>query len=379
MAYAKQPVLFDQAFTGVKLLDIDTAEVFGFDTDWMRVAMSSMLFASPDLIIGQQNDSDGDQAAICITNTDVPQYQGQRHATEWFDAYVRDELSANVLTSGIEVVELDSSMFGAAFVEAIEAKERVGMDTAVLFRIQHILDMILSTGKIITAEEGRIIKEVYASLVQDGSVRAIKHGQSSGEIGLDDISWRRFVDGAEGHIATMICAKAEQNGDTLSLAAATKFVISGNRIISGSNKEDWGSTALVKTTMRGEECSGLYATKGVNTGNSMTHFALFNSAYWGNMEAKSQESAMLGACKDLKSLGNVIERFSRIGTGQHFIEVYNADRFKTINMIVSEVAIKNAPEEVCVAHEDIVLVSELGKEVAVAPQVVEAYDYGYEL
>ena len=48
-------------------------------------------------------------------------------------------------------------------------------------------------------------------------------------------------------------------------------------------------------------------------------------------------------------------------------------------MIVSEVAIKNAPEEVCVAHEDIVLVSELGKEVAVAPQVAEAYDYGYEL
>ncbi len=102
---------------------------------------------------------------------------------------------------------------------------------------------------------------------------------------MDDISWRGFVDGAEGHIATMICAKAEQNGDTLSLAAATKFVIAGNGIIKGSNKEDWGSTALIKTTMRGEECSGLYATKGINTGNSMTHFALFNSAYWGNMEA----------------------------------------------------------------------------------------------
>ena len=379
VAYAKQPVLFDQAFTGVKLLDVDTVEVFGFDTDWLRVAMSAMIFASPDLIIGQQNDCDGDQAALCITNSAVPQYQGQRHATAWFDEYVRDELSANVLTSGIEVVELDSSMFGASFVEAIEAKERVGMDTAVLFRIQHILDMILSTGKIITAEEGRIIKEVYASLVQDGSVRAIKHGQSSSEIGLDDISWRRFVDGAEGHIATMICAKAEQNGDNLSLAAATKFVVSGNRIIKGSNKEDWGSTALVKTTMRGEDFSGLYATKGINTGNSMTHFALFTSAYWGSMEAKSQESAMLGACKDMKSLGNVIERFSRIGTGQHFILQYNAERFKTINMIVSEVAIRNAPEEVCVAHEDIVLVSELGKEVAVAPQVVEAYDYGYEL
>ena len=88
---------------------------------------------------------------------------------------------------------------------------------------------------------------------------------------------------------------------------------------------------------------------------------------------------MLGACKDLKALESVMESFGRIGMGQHLIKVYNADRFKTINMIVSEVAIKNAPEEVCVAHEDIVLVSELGKEVAVAPQVAEAYDYGYEL
>ncbi len=75
----------------------------------------------------------------------------------------------------------------------------------------------------------------------------------------------------------------------------------------------------------------------------------------------------------------VIEPLSHTGRPSISSEVYNADRFKTINMIVSEVAIKNAPEEVCVAHEDIVLVSELGKEVAVAPQVVEAYDYGYEL
>ena len=273
-AYGKQPVLFDQAVCGVRLVDSGIAKDLIADPVF-REAIAPVGFYSADLIIGQRNDSDGDLAFIADTGSvALPQYEGQRFCKQWFADYTADEIKSTVWDSCVYTKVLSDEDIAAGYAKAISSKEKIGMYTASLFKVQAVMDLMLNNMSIKLADLAAI-KEVYASFIQDAAISAIKHDSTGAEFSFEDIDPMAFWKTGSAAIYNIMDI-GKLYGQHLDFLAVKKFYDCAILMINKSNRAAWSGSTIKPDV-------GQAIMNGGIAGNEFTLFQFVTGAYWNNM------------------------------------------------------------------------------------------------
>ena len=323
-AYGKQPVLFDQAVCGVTLVDSGITKDLIADPVF-REAISPVGFYSADLIIGQRNDSDGDLAFIADTGSvALPQYEGQRFCKQWFADYTAEELKSTVWDSCVNVRTLSDEDIAYGYAKAISSKEKIGMYTASLFKVQAVMDLMLSNMSIELADLAAI-KEVYASFIQDAAISAIKHDSTGVEFFFEDIDPMAFWKTGEVAINNII-AIGKLYGQELSLEAVKKFYDCAVLLINKSKRSAWSGSSINPDV-------GQAIMNGGIAGNEFTMFQFVTGAYYSNMLSKVRSAGVYGLTEKAEEWVQII------GAGNKIMAALNRGGLKsTVVYLFSKVA-----------------------------------------
>ena len=323
-ALMKQPVIFDQAILGAKLVPGGMARIFGTNSAVFAEAISKMVFCHPDLIIGQRNDCDGDLMAVVATKgVEVPQYEGQRFNKAWFDNYRADELSSSIKYKAPVVMSKEDIAEGYAIAAA--AKDNIGIYCANLFRAQHVIDVIMSNNDDEKLHNDlRVIKECMAAHMQDGAVSAIKHS-ADGKVAVEFAEIDIISNDDADSLFLSFSALVDFYGENVSSSSLELFVRACVRASVGSNQALWRAANLVTSRSN----AGLEAINGKRTGNKMSLFALFTGAYWNKMAAKSRQP------ERHKFTGSAVSQFRMIGRGMKALEDFGVDVNKADSIVGS--------------------------------------------
>lgn len=359
--YGKQPVIFDKAVTGVSKIELDTLELFGNNSEAFKEAMSSMIFSSPDLIMGQRNDCDGDMAFIAEVDESaaLPLYTEQDYCKKWFDEYTEDECSSSVLKSGLKRKTIDVSESIVDFVNTIQAKENIGIYTSVLFAVQHVLDAMLQKKGIISRDSASKIKEVYACVMQDSAISAIKHDTSSDAVSMSEI---QITDSNNknklSRIASTIVSYGKMYGEDISIKDAAMFVMCASKLLAKSNIKDWRASSLADEDSGELDYDAIYALCSELSGNVFTLYSMFTRAYWVKAKNKAFSRHINIALKQKEQ--NVVQRYTRVGASSKFMDAFNITEHNTMATYIYCLAMSQAKQETQLSTDDIVILSELG-------------------
>ncbi len=179
--YSKDPVLFNKAMTDVTISSAIDSEVFGSieENGRMDFVLSDVAFVSTELLVSQQNDTDGD--LVCLRNLGgiCPLYDGQIDYTSgWVNNYVEGEYDLEMKFKPYSVYTQGD--LSAALQHAAAAKGDIGIMSSNLYLVQHILQIQVRTN-VLTWDEAQTIKETYAIMVQEEAVKQIKANMDTGE------------------------------------------------------------------------------------------------------------------------------------------------------------------------------------------------------
>lgn len=172
--YMKNPTLFFNPVVDVKIND-------RLPRGWLNLkripallsALTDVLFASTDFMINKGDDADGDQGAVMDLGEILDLYTGEiaPHAV-WNAAYRAGELDMDMSISPYVWMNDDDIHDGV--VGAAIAKSNVGKMTANMFNVIFYIERYAKLNPKAHAHTLRMIKEAYATGVQDEAVRQIK-------------------------------------------------------------------------------------------------------------------------------------------------------------------------------------------------------------
>lgn len=190
MSYSKDPVLFDKGFTGVMnghnlpddlFTDLDSADLYG---------MRSVAFVNTDLLLSQENDSDGD---LCCLRYGIkaPLYTGQWRCMEKrVNAYIWGDNKPGEFGDGERNYKLKfkrwklfSKQDIAIGIDANKcAKENISLMTSSLYQHSMMLEWCVLNGYI-KPFWAKMLWSLYGYIVQDEAMRMIKHsdGRTGGQ------------------------------------------------------------------------------------------------------------------------------------------------------------------------------------------------------
>ena len=286
MIYSKMPSLFYAATCGVYVSDIPE-ELFCLSS-LARFAMRCSAYVSVDQLMLQGNDTDGDTIRLTESTYALPKYNGQKVAQKYWDNYVAGEVEMNFFAKLPKVLTYKAEELDAGMATAKINKANVGLYTAELFTVQHILDVLLSN-KGISTEGAMFVKEVYALTMQDEAVRAIKH--ESGVSVWGQISLNEMLQSKED--VTEVVAKAivevaeDKLGEVLTQKDAMTFVVAASAIIRGSNRQAWGNANMQSDFEGGRVEKDAY----LNTvGNNFSIHGLFVRQTWNKLVIRNRQA-----------------------------------------------------------------------------------------
>lgn len=286
MIYSKMPSLFYAATCGVYVSNVPS-ELFGL-SGLARFAMRCAAYVSVDQLMLQGNDTDGDTIRLTESTYALPKYNGQKVAQKYWDNYVAGEVEMNFFAKLPKVLTYKAEELDAGMATAKINKANVGLYTAELFTVQHVLDVLLSN-KGISTEGAMFVKEVYALTMQDEAVRAIKH--ESGVSVWEQISLNEMLQSKAD--ITEVVAKAiievaeDKLGEVLSQKDAMAFVVAASAIIRGSNRPAWGNASMQSDAKDGRVEKDAY----LNTvGNSFTIHGLFVRQTWNKLVIRNRQA-----------------------------------------------------------------------------------------
>lgn len=177
VCYSKDPVLFDKAVTGVINKNTLPARVFGTLTPSDLFAMKSVAFISTELMLQQENDTDGDLCCIRF-NLDVPLYTEQwRYMDVRVGRYVADERKFVMGARSWKKYTFDELSIGVDGNK--QAKENIGLMSSNLFQHAHLLENAVLT-KQLSLFWAKMFWNMYGYIVQYEAMRQIKHADGGG-------------------------------------------------------------------------------------------------------------------------------------------------------------------------------------------------------
>lgn len=286
MVYSKMPSLFYAATCGVYVSNVPS-ELFGL-SGLASFALRCAAYVSVDQLMLQGNDTDGDTIRLTQSTYTLPKYDGQKVAQKYWDEYVSGEVEMNFFAKLPKVLTYPAVELSAGMATAKANKANVGLYTAELFTVQHILDVLLSNGRIST-EGAMIIKEAYALTMQDEAVRAIKH--ESGNSDWENISINSMMN-AEDYVpfvtACRIIELADKKlGEMLEEKDAMAFVTSAAAIIGGSNRPAWGNANMQSDFEGGRVEKDAYLNV---AGNNFSIHGLFVRQTWNKLVIRNRQA-----------------------------------------------------------------------------------------
>ncbi len=172
MSYSKDPVLFDKAVTGVVNTHNFPRDMFGELTDVQRFAMASVAFINNDLLMSQENDSDGD---LCCIRFDLklPLYTKQwEYVAKRVKHYVDGERKYQMEMKPWKFYNHDELAVGIHSNRV--AKENIGLMSSGLFQHAMLLENAVVNGGM-NPFWGKMLWNLYGYIVQDEAMRMIKH------------------------------------------------------------------------------------------------------------------------------------------------------------------------------------------------------------
>lgn len=286
MVYSKMPSLFYAATCGVIVKDMPE-ELFGL-SNLARFAMRCAAYVSVDQLMLQGNDTDGDTIRLTESSYALPKYNGQKVAQKYWDNYVAGEVEMNFFAKLPKVLTYKAEELDAGMATAKINKTNVGLYTAELFTVQHILDVLLSNNGIST-KSAMIVKEVYALTMQDEAVRAIKH--ESGVSVWEKISLNEMLQSKAD--VTEVVAKAivevaeDKLGEVLAQKDAMAFVVATSAIIRGSNRAAWSNANMQSDAKDGRVEKDDYLNV---VGNNFTIHGLFVRQTWNKLVIRNRQA-----------------------------------------------------------------------------------------
>ena len=286
MIYSKMPSLFYAATCGVYVSNVPS-ELFGL-SGLARFAMRCAAYVSVDQLMLQGNDTDGDTIRLTESTYVLPKYNGQKVAQKYWDNYVAGEVEMNFFAKLPKVLTYKAEELDKGMAIAKLNKANVGLYTAELFTVQHVLDVMLSN-KGISPKAAMIVKEVYALTMQDEAVRAIKH--ESGLSVWEQISLNEMLQSNEDIVEvvakSIIEVAKDKLGEVLSHKDAMAFVFAASIIIRSSNRAAWGNAYMQSDAKDGRVEKDAY----LNTvGNSFTIHGLFVRQTWNKLVIRNRQA-----------------------------------------------------------------------------------------
>ena len=177
ICYSKDPVLFDKAVTGVVNKQGLPHKVFGAITPVDIFAMKSVAFVDTDLMLQQENDTDGDLCCIRF-HLDVPLYTEQwRYMDLRVQTYVKDEREFVMGGKPWKKYSFDELANGVDGNK--QAKENIGLMSSNLFQHAMLLEnAVLNAG--MSLFWAKLFWNMYGYIVQYEAMRQIKHADGGG-------------------------------------------------------------------------------------------------------------------------------------------------------------------------------------------------------
>ena len=270
--YSKDPVLFDSAIADVYVQKA-LPSCFKFN-ERLHFAMGDACFVHTNLLLWQQNDTDGDLVCIRRLGNIVPLYQGQMKETQkWVDKYVEGEMDLAMKYK--EYKEYSITDLGFAVDHAARAKGDIGIMSSNLFLVQHLLQQAIANG-VITYSDARLIKETYAVMVQEEAIKQIKAQMSTGEtfFGLATLS-NPWAHQKAAQIVMAFEMASNITGFAIDSEIVAKFAEFAINVLLKSNYNGFRSPNVIDTKL-----SGRYAS--AQRGN-IHIFNWFQRSYFRNM------------------------------------------------------------------------------------------------
>ena len=172
MSYSKDPVLFDKAVTGVVNTHNFPRNMFGELTDVQKFAMCSVAFVNNNLLMSQENDSDGDLCCIRF-DLQLPLYDDQwSYVAKRVQAYVDGERKYNMDMKPWKFYDHDALAIGIHSNRV--AKQNIGLMSSGLFQHAMFLENAIVNGGM-NPFWGKMLWNLYGYIVQDEAMRMIKH------------------------------------------------------------------------------------------------------------------------------------------------------------------------------------------------------------
>lgn len=186
IAYSKDPILFDKAFTGVMNSNCLPEDLFTDLTDSDLYGMRSICFVNTELLLRQENDSDGDM--VCVRYAFKPKlYSGQwRCMQKRVDKYIWGKNEPGVFGDGERNYSMKFKRWTrytkAEIAKGIHAnrcaKENISLMTASLYQHAMMLEYAVLNGYI-KPFWAKMLWSLYGYIVQDEAMRMIKHSEGN--------------------------------------------------------------------------------------------------------------------------------------------------------------------------------------------------------
>lgn len=178
MSYSKEPVIFDKGITGVMNSHDLPEDVFGKLSKVDMFALRSICFVNTDLLISQENDSDGDMCCIRF-NIQLPLYTSQfRFMSNRVDTYVQGELKYAMKFKRWKLSDLHALKLGIHGNKT--AKENIGLMSASMYQHAMLLEQAVTAGSM-DPFWAKILWNLYGYIVQDEAMRQVKSTTSSSD------------------------------------------------------------------------------------------------------------------------------------------------------------------------------------------------------
>lgn len=202
--YLKNPTLFFNAVANMKI-NRDLPRGWVDFTPNMLAALSLCVFVPVQFMLRKQDDCDGDTACVMKLGGVVPTYIGEHSAhTKWNQSYEDGERDLKMTISEYVVVtpnEMHDGVLGAA-----KGKSDTGIMTANLFNVMFYIEVFMRENPAsVKMETLRLIKEAYATAVQDEAVRQIKQESGGGEF-FESAALYKHMDTSANEAAVAITA-----------------------------------------------------------------------------------------------------------------------------------------------------------------------------
>ncbi len=188
LTFSKMPVLFDRA-----IHDVVVTTNNNISDPLLRFAFRNSCFVDPSILLGHQNDCDGDMCRLFNTGGHLPVLQRvPSHMQDWKDSYVAGE---NDLTFGkIKSVKFyTEDDYRLAFSDTIAAEGDVGKYTNNLTFLGNVLEYVSSKTSF-DFDKARLIRSGYAMALQDNIVRGLKNEDAKGHsYSIRDVDLHKFI------------------------------------------------------------------------------------------------------------------------------------------------------------------------------------------